>query len=511
MGYSLQFLYKIIHGCVFRIGAAFQVLQTAGCFNHLKLRAAAAVAVAEGNQPLRKGLLAGNVILVADALNPFQKSGGIGPGVNDEEMGIDTGTVDSPPYKGFVGESVGIVPGKLGGQKTRHPKPSHNLGQCGAVAKGIREPECLLRCAKPAADVPGSPQELTYQAFTGGNIAVAFDPYRTVELKPALCHPALQLLKNLGIVLLHQPGVIGGALNESILRVLIHQIKLVGSGAGNLLGCFFQRPQPRCVNVAVPNQRRRGGAGAVAAGKCRRHDAAGFGKRRKPGACIHSLRVIVENGMHLGQNIQKFRTAEGDVGQLLHQLQQHTQIENKIQNRLIFGADGDLLGGKSEIPMHPPLKGLFTHHIVTGVKFNRQGNGCARRCGGADAVTVVVAVSGDDDFRCIGSIGLPIHPKHGFVAAQLRVQIQGLPSQLLRRCVLCQKPAVAPFTAPFKSGWALRGRGKQGCFRDFFQPFGSFVHDKRELCDFGEYVRFKHFHRTAQFGKKLSVLSVVQH
>ena len=215
--------------------------------------------------------------------------------------------------------------------------------------------------------------------------------------------------------------------------------------------------------------------------------------------------------MHLGQNIQKFRTAEGDVRQLLHQLQQHTQIENKIQNSLIFGADGDLLGGKTEIPMPPPFKGLFTHHIVTGIKFYRQGNGRSRRCGGADAVAVVVAVSGDDDFRCIGSIGLPIHPKHGFVATQLRVQIQGLPSQLLRRCVLRQKPAIVSFAAPFKSGWALRGRGKQGCFRDFFQPFGGFIHCKRELCDFGEDVRFKHFHRTAQFGKKLDVLSVVQH
>ena len=215
--------------------------------------------------------------------------------------------------------------------------------------------------------------------------------------------------------------------------------------------------------------------------------------------------------MHLGQNIQKFRTAEGAFRQLLHQLQQYTQVENKIQNRLIFGADGQLLGGKPKIPMYPPLKGLFAHHIVTGVKFNRQGNGRSRRCGSTDAVTVVVAVSGDDDFRCIGSIGLPIHPKHGFVAAQLRVQIQGLPSQLLRRCVLRQKPAVAPFTAPFQSGWTLRGRGKQGCFRDFFQPFGGFIHCKRELCDFGEDVRFKHFHRTAQFRKKLSVLSVVQH
>ena len=137
-GGSFELLHKGIGRGIFDLGAALQILQASGGFDHLKLRSAAAIAIAKGHQPLRERLLAGNVVLVANALNAFQQPSRVGPGIDHKKVCYHAGTVDAFPDKGFIGEAVGIVPGKLGGQKSGHTKTLHNLWQGGAVAKGIR-------------------------------------------------------------------------------------------------------------------------------------------------------------------------------------------------------------------------------------------------------------------------------------------------------------------------------------------------------------------------------------
>lgn len=159
-GGGFQLLHKGIGGGIFDLGAALQILQPSGGFDHLKLRSAAAIAIAKGHQPLRERLLAGNVVLVANALNAFQQPSRVGPGIDHKKVRYHAGTVDAFPDKGFIGEAVGIVPGELGGQKSGHTKTLHNLWQGGAVAKGIRQPEYPLLLAELIPDVPGAPQKL---------------------------------------------------------------------------------------------------------------------------------------------------------------------------------------------------------------------------------------------------------------------------------------------------------------------------------------------------------------
>ena len=49
---------------------------------------------------------------VANALNAFQQPSRVGPGIDHKKVCYHAGTVDAFPDKGFIGEAVGIVPGK---------------------------------------------------------------------------------------------------------------------------------------------------------------------------------------------------------------------------------------------------------------------------------------------------------------------------------------------------------------------------------------------------------------
>ena len=222
VGGLLQLLHKIPHPHMLRARAAICVTAAASSLNHLKLRAAAAVAKAVGEQPhIGNMLLAHHVALftfhrmMIDALC-------IRPDMCFIEVGKHLRAVNSLPIKRIIWEGVGIIPLNFGCEKIIHTAAPHNLWDSSAVAKGIRQPETIGGIAEIPARKPLPPQKLPDHRLAGGDIAIAFHPNAAVWLIAAFPYALLHPFKKGRIIPADHLAVIGGALNKRIFRILLH-------------------------------------------------------------------------------------------------------------------------------------------------------------------------------------------------------------------------------------------------------------------------------------------------
>src|SRR5229473_2567008 len=98
--------------------------QPVGRIDHLRLGAAASVTPAEQVQRPERAVA---VLEVADALFNFLGPEAAVVGVGGWKVGEDARPVDPLPYKGVVGGLVGVVPGKLLGEKEIAARLGHEL------------------------------------------------------------------------------------------------------------------------------------------------------------------------------------------------------------------------------------------------------------------------------------------------------------------------------------------------------------------------------------------------
>ncbi len=217
--------------------------------HHQLRRAAAPVPVTEGKEKAVYLLLLVSVLLPAFP----QSTGTEHRVVLLIDMGKRPGTVDSLPPEQIVGELLAfrITAQQLLGGKIRHPAFLHNLRKRPGKTKGVRQPcQTALRPELPAK--PAFPQhELPHQALSSRQIGVALHIYRTLRHKLSRCRLLLHPCVQPRIVFLQIFQNRGGTEQEFIIRIPVHQRRLVRIGSGGLPLRLLPRPEPRQIQMGL--------------------------------------------------------------------------------------------------------------------------------------------------------------------------------------------------------------------------------------------------------------------
>ena len=141
--------------------------------------------------------------LVPDSLKSVCDGFLIYPSVDAVEMNGNGASVNSPPSKRFVGEIVGIVPGKLGSQEVIDTGFLHNLGQSGRISKCIGKPEGIGFVSEFFTQISLSSDKLSAERFRAREISVTLYPSSTVYLESALLNIFLHLGKQCRICIFY--------------------------------------------------------------------------------------------------------------------------------------------------------------------------------------------------------------------------------------------------------------------------------------------------------------------
>ena len=505
---GFQLLHEAADGGVLGLGAALQILAAPCHFHHFILGSAAAVTEAIGNQlPVRHILLTdgvgalGAVYILIEVL-------GSRPDVGFVQVREHAGAVQALPVEGVIGELVGVVPGHLGGQEVFHAAALHDLGNSGGVTEGIRQPEGVGGKAEVFPGEPLAPQELAHHGFAGGDVAVAFHPNAAVGLIAALCHLFLNPLEQLGIVAADHFAVESGALHKGVLGILLHQVQLVGVGAGALLDGFAHMPQPGGVHMGVADDAYGRSGGAVVACQGGRHDLLTLFQCRIEFLAADALGVIVQHFVESQHHIDELCLAVAGFIQHFHQLGEGAEIEIEIGDLVVFDADFHGAEGEAEVAVIRFFQGHTAHHIVTGIEFQINVDFLSGLGLFHQHIAVVVAVAGHNDFCGKGAEGFSVHPQHGFIAADSGPQEQRPSCILLGHGIAGFEPAVGAFPAPDISG--LDG-GKQAVLRDGVQRFAGLVSGNRQVTDLLENSSVQGVFKALQLSDHPLDLLVIQH
>ena len=240
--------------------AGHAVFHSVGGFQHGAGRAAAAVAVAVGDQNVVVDVLILVALPAADDSIGMKHAvvGGeeallfvLPNAQRGDQMGQNLRTVDAAPAEGVVGHLVKLVPGQLGGHEVFDAAFLHDLGQGSGIAKHVRQPEDAVFHAEFVPEEALAVEELPHQTFAAGQVAVRFYPHAAFRLPAALPHPLLQARVQLGIALLEEGVQLGLAGHEAVVGIFVHQLEHRGKAAGDLFPGLGHRPPPGHVDVGV--------------------------------------------------------------------------------------------------------------------------------------------------------------------------------------------------------------------------------------------------------------------
>ena len=223
---------------------------------HLLGRAAAAVAVAEGEQALGEGVLAA---IVLPGLDDGARAG-LGVVAADrvvEGVGEHAAAVEALPPEEVGGHGVGLGPVHLDGEEARHPGLVQQLRQRGREAEAVGQPADGVPLAEHPLEVALAVEELADEGLAGRHVGVGLDPHGAVRLPLAGGDLLLDAGEERRVVLLEVGVELGGRLVEDEVRVAVHQRQHGREGAGGLAPRLGQRPEPGEVDMRVPGQRQR--------------------------------------------------------------------------------------------------------------------------------------------------------------------------------------------------------------------------------------------------------------
>ena len=448
LGVGFQLLHKAADRGVVCLGAAFQVVAAPGDFHHFKLGSAAAVTKAVGDELAVRHILLAHSVRALGAVYILIEILGGRPHVGLVQMGKNPGAVDALPIEGVIGELVGVVPGHFRGEEVLHVAALHNLGNSGGITEGVRQPEGVGGIAEILAGEPLAPQELADHGLAGGNVAVAFHPDAAVGLIAALLDLFLNPGEELGIVFPNDLAVISGALDKGVFRILLHEVQLVGIGAGALLNGLIDMPQPGSVHVRMADDAHRGGGGAVMPGQSRSHNLLALVQSRIEFLAADAGGIIIEHLVQGQHHVDELSLAVAGLVQDFHQLVEGAQVKVEVSDFVVLHADVHGGEGEPEIVVGILLKRHGAHDIVARIEFQVNFDLLASLGVLHQHIAVVVAVAGDHDLGGIGAEGLAVHPQQGFVAAHLGPEEQGTSRIFFGNLIGGFEPAIDVFAAP---------------------------------------------------------------
>ena len=448
-------LEELLRGLDAHLGNAFQVAVSADIFEVIAGGAAAAVAIAEGQQE------AGDAALLHAVAPALHHGGSVGAGgVVHMQEGRDGRTVHALPGEVMVGEAVAAVvaPEDLLGGQILHACSLEQLGQHGGVAEGIRQPQQLAVHAKLFLIEALAVHQLTHQGLAGGHVGVRLDPHGSVGDPLAGANLLLDALVQLGVELLAHLIGLRLALQKLILRVNVHQANLLGEGTGHLALGLTVGPEPAHVQMGV--------ADGVELG--RRGTVVGFHHRaeRFAGADIGLQALLaglleVHDQCELFQGLLDLSNAQAGVVQHGQQIAQGGHVLPQLVGFLVPDAEGAVADLGADDVVRQGLVIALVHadrtggarpdrrvgELMAGVGFHQQMVGIAGHSGLSQDLIGDVMVLFLHPVSPAGTEGLAVD-EHGRLAASLQIHHNGLSLGALGDGQLRAEPAVLPVAAP---------------------------------------------------------------
>ena len=140
------YLFHIIaHKDMLRFRAAVEILTAARRLYHLKLRTAASVSVAVGDNTLvgDSFVLDADILFARHAGDIGHQILGIRPDMCAVEVSEHLSPVNALPIESVYRESVGVVPVDFGGEEIVNAAALHNLRYGGTVTESVGQPEAV--------------------------------------------------------------------------------------------------------------------------------------------------------------------------------------------------------------------------------------------------------------------------------------------------------------------------------------------------------------------------------
>ena len=244
--------------------AALKVRLPQGKLNMVARRAAASVAVTEGNDEFIKVFLLRALIPLVDQ----GRRSGRGIVIRMQEY-LDLAAVMPAPHEVVVRErlSAVIVPEDLACGEMAHAAAFHDFRQRRRVAEHIRQPGDLTVNAEFFLEIPLAEQELADQRLAARDVRIRFDPHRAVRDPLSGLDLFADTLEERGIILFRQFVKGRFALEEPVFRITVHVAQLRGNSAQAFALGLHLRPEPAHVDMRVAKAIEYGRSAAVFAGK----------------------------------------------------------------------------------------------------------------------------------------------------------------------------------------------------------------------------------------------------
>ena len=432
-------------GAPFGAGKAFQVTLPAQVFQHIPVRAAAAVPITEGVEQGVDILLL-DAVLVPAACEAVRFCLGI---VVEEGQRLHPCPVQSFPQEVLIGEALAfrVRSQQFLRSEVWDVESLQQLGQTGGEAEGIRQPADAAFDAVPFPEPAFAPHQLPHQAFSGGDIGVALHIEgafgQHLPGTDALQHPGIDFGRAF-FQHFQQSGLAG---QEPVFGILFHQGKLVGEGADGFVPGFLQGPQPGQVDMGLADQpkERRGGPVAAVQRGTQYFTALSVGGGPFPGREleIHCMGEFVERFFDLLPAQAAFGLQVMQPGQSFCV---HVQLVGVlVENGQPAFLDLALCAGdrRQRFPFRWARTVILQPRAVAGIAFDQQAACSSGRSIPVQGDVVVLAVDGPS--------GLTVY-MHQLFPAQAAEQHDPAAFAFVGQPNVRSEPGVFPVPAPGSAG-----------------------------------------------------------
>ncbi len=278
---------ELVGGALPRTGHPLQVGDPAQRLEHVGRRPSPTVAVAEHEQARGRVVV---IQMVAGIAPQLLHLGRRVVGVGRRKVRQHPRAVGRLPVERVVLGPGEAVPRELLGEEPVDAGAAHDLRKLGVVPEHVGVPELTVAAAELALEVPLAVQELTYQRLARRQVAVRLDPRAATRHPLPRRNPLADARVELGLMQPQPVVLVGLRAGESELRIPLHVGELRAEGADHLAMGLGQRPQPRGVDVRVPDGGQLVGDGAVAGRQQVVQDLAG----RFPGGAVVLVPGVAE-------------------------------------------------------------------------------------------------------------------------------------------------------------------------------------------------------------------------
>ena len=459
----------------------FQIFLALQVFDVVAGRAAAAVAVAEGQE---KGIQSSLLHAAFPCLADLLRIGAVG--VAGRQEGIDAGAVGAFPGEIVIRELVPFIigPENLLGHKILDAGLFQNLRQRGGIAEGIRQPEDQGIHSEDIPEITFTMEHLADQGLAAGHIGVRFHPHGAFRDPPAFLRGLSDSFKKFRIIF--PAHLIGSrlALQVPVIRIFVKQAKLRGESTAGLPVSFSHGPEPGQVQMRVADRVEFRHGRPVLRFENTFQDLPRLPVGRDP-AFQGLFEINRDRGLF--QRLRNLVRPQAFGNDLVSQLPQGIKVHIELIGILIPDAVCD--------PLKFAALSLFFRVLIAAGK-NRPGRAAAQRTLGEEMPGVgfqqdIIAapcfpaagqeIVNQEMMRffhpacTVCSEGPAVH-KHGGFAACLKIDHDPFSLRFSRKGNLSAEPAVFPGTAPFCPFLHGGKRAFQGFIR------GKLFHRQKAFC-----------------------------